>query len=224
MEKKTSIQLKDKWLECLDTMPKDIQVEVISAIASYCLTGAYPENISLTAKAIMFFIEKDIKDSKSRSQRMLSSAKAKRSNGRAQVKHCTQSNENQDVASVKATRKSKSALSNNIIYNNNINNNLVETLPERKKAFEQSLQPYIETYGSDIIQEFFMYWSECNKSKTKMRWEMEKTWETKKRLVRWANGSKKFETNNHANQRPRFDPRRGTDASDIPPEEYDQGF
>ena len=34
-------------------------------------------------------------------------------------------------------------------------------------------------------KEFFFYWTEPNPSNTKMRFELEKTWDTKRRLMRW---------------------------------------
>ena len=37
-----------------------------------------------------------------------------------------------------------------------------------------------------MIRAFFDYWSELNKSCTKMRFELEKTWELPKRLATWA--------------------------------------
>ena len=42
----------------------------------------------------------------------------------------------------------------------------------------------------DMIRAFFDYWSELNKSETKMRYELEKTWELPKRLSTWANREK----------------------------------
>ena len=36
---------------------------------------------------------------------------------------------------------------------------------------------------------FIDYWTEANKSGTKMRFELEKTWDLKRRLSRWANSS-----------------------------------
>lgn len=41
-------------------------------------------------------------------------------------------------------------------------------------------------------EQFVLYWSEENKSKTKMRFELEKTWDTYKRLYRWINNTKKW--------------------------------
>lgn len=44
--------------------------------------------------------------------------------------------------------------------------------------------------------EFVDYWTEQNPSKTKMRFEMEKTFDIKRRLKRWVDNSKKWKTNN----------------------------
>ncbi len=41
-------------------------------------------------------------------------------------------------------------------------------------------------YDNKILDQFFDYWSEPNK-KGKMKWELEKTWELKRRLARWFN-------------------------------------
>jgi DNA-binding transcriptional regulator YhcF (GntR family) len=60
----------------------------------------------------------------------------------------------------------------------------------RKKSFYQSLVPFVDKYPKAMIRAFFDYWSELNKSGTKMRFELEKTWELSKRLVTWANREK----------------------------------
>lgn len=59
-------------------------------------------------------------------------------------------------------------------------------LPKRRNAFIETLRPYLSVYGKDMINAFFAYWSEPNKSGTKMRFELEKTWEISRRLSRWA--------------------------------------
>lgn len=43
------------------------------------------------------------------------------------------------------------------------------------------------------IQKFVEYWTEPNKTKTKIRWEMEKTWDLKRRIARWMRNDKVFE-------------------------------
>lgn len=42
------------------------------------------------------------------------------------------------------------------------------------------------------LEKFISYWSEKNISGTKQRWQMQKTWETKRRLATWFNNINKF--------------------------------
>lgn len=65
---------------------------------------------------------------------------------------------------------------------------------KREKDFENSLIPFVSSRGGvyepTMIRAFFNYWTEKNKSGTKMRFELEKTWETSKRLQTWASRDK----------------------------------
>ena len=56
----------------------------------------------------------------------------------------------------------------------------------RREKFYALLVPYVDRYGKEMIRSFFNYWSELNKSGTKMRFELEKTWELSRRLSTWA--------------------------------------
>lgn len=69
-----------------------------------------------------------------------------------------------------------------------------ETL-KRREVFYRSLIPYVDIYGKDMIRHFYDYWSEMNKSKSKMRWESEKTWELKRRLEYWSRRDNNFKQN-----------------------------
>lgn len=57
----------------------------------------------------------------------------------------------------------------------------------RKDSFYQSLVPFVGQYPKEMIRAFYDYWSEINRSGTKMRYELEKTWELPRRLATWAN-------------------------------------
>lgn len=57
----------------------------------------------------------------------------------------------------------------------------------RKDSFYQSLVPFVGQYPKEMVRAFYDYWSELNKSGTKMRYELERTWELPKRLATWAN-------------------------------------
>lgn len=76
---------------------------------------------------------------------------------------------------------------------------IADTL-KRKQKFGQDLIPYIETYGKAMIRQFYDYWSEPNKSGSRMRFEQEKTWELSRRLCRWANNNKQYDRNGNKDQ------------------------
>ena len=61
---------------------------------------------------------------------------------------------------------------------------------DRKKDFHDSLVPYVATYGREMIRDFYAYWSELNRSGTKMRYELQPTWELGLRLSTWARREK----------------------------------
>lgn len=76
-----------------------------------------------------------------------------------------------------------------------------DKIDKRRTKFKQELSLYISKYGASMITEFYEYWSELNKSGTKMRFEQEKTWELSKRLTRWANNNKKYDNRNNFGKR-----------------------
>ena len=80
-----------------------------------------------------------------------------------------------------------------------INNNI----DIRKKSFASTLEPFVLKYGKDMMNEFYGYWTEPNKSNTKFRQELEKVWDLKKRLNTWSKNDKGFkkpqQTYNHDN-------------------------
>lgn len=61
---------------------------------------------------------------------------------------------------------------------------------KRKKEFYDSLVPFVRVYGKEMTRKFFDYWSEMNKSGTKMRFELQKTWELGLRLSKWNDKEK----------------------------------
>ena len=65
--------------------------------------------------------------------------------------------------------------------------NFSAALDERKMAFLLDCEQYINRYGKQDIDDFFNYWSEEDSPHGKMRFEKERTWNTGKRLYKWAN-------------------------------------
>lgn len=71
-----------------------------------------------------------------------------------------------------------------VIKNNNIE--------ERKLKFASTLESYLSIYGKDLLNDFYRYWTEPNKSNTKFKQELEKTWSLERRLTTWAKNDINF--------------------------------
>ena len=74
-------------------------------------------------------------------------------------------------------------------------NGNVNDINKRKMEFDNSLQPFNEKYGLQMISEFYYYWSEHNENGKKMRFEMSKNqpFNLSRRLVTWKSRSKSTE-------------------------------
>lgn len=84
-------------------------------------------------------------------------------------------------------------------------------IEERAEAFCTSIgtTENIGKYGMPMLREFYDYWSEPNKSNTKMRFEMQKTWDLDRRLARWARNN----FNKYGNNKPTPDEQQSKLAS-----------
>lgn len=81
--------------------------------------------------------------------------------------------------------------------NNNVKNNKEENkinIEERKQTFASSLQPYLEKYGKEFLNDFYLYWTEPTLDNKKLKYELEKTWSLERRLVTWESNAKKYGT------------------------------
>lgn len=71
---------------------------------------------------------------------------------------------------------------NDIVIVNKVKNNI----EERKLKFADTLKPYLFAYGKDMLNDFYLYWTQPNKSNTKFKQELEKTWSLEYRLSTWS--------------------------------------
>jgi hypothetical protein len=62
----------------------------------------------------------------------------------------------------------------------------------RALEFEENVFQ-VSNVSEDIIKDFVSYWTEPNKSKTKMRFERQATWDTNRRLQTWCRNEKKWD-------------------------------
>jgi len=68
----------------------------------------------------------------------------------------------------------------------------IETKEEVKKEdkdilsdFKKSLQPFLDKYGKEMLNDFYLYWTEKGEREKKYRWQKQKTWDLSRRLQRW---------------------------------------
>lgn len=66
-------------------------------------------------------------------------------------------------------------------------------IEERKLKFASTLEPFLNTYGKEMLNTFYHYWTEPDQTKKpKMRFEKEKFWDINRRLVTWKGKEKNF--------------------------------
>jgi hypothetical protein len=98
----------------------------------------------------------------------------------------TKPKQNPNESQTKAIREDK------IIEDKIKENNSITNLEIRSLAFKNSLIPFKNKYQIDLLKNFYEYWTEPNPSKTKMRFELERTWSIERRLTNWASRQKDF--------------------------------
>ena len=59
-------------------------------------------------------------------------------------------------------------------------------IKDRISAFKNAIHN-LDFMNKEDKEDFYLYWSELNKSETRMRWETEKTWSLNLRAKRWIN-------------------------------------
>ena len=65
-----------------------------------------------------------------------------------------------------------------------------KNLNDRKIEFGTLVKDFVGTYSDDMCKRFFNYWTESNVNGKKMRFEMEKVFDLKRRLATWAKNDK----------------------------------
>lgn len=105
-------------------------------------------------------------------------------------------------------RNVSSTVSGNVSVTVNDNVKVNNTIEYRESEFKNSLQPYLEEFGKDILNEFYLYWTEKKPKGRKMLFEMQKTFDIKRRLDRWNK-------NNFNKKEKTSDKKEKQSASDI---------
>jgi hypothetical protein len=103
--------------------------------------------------------------------------------------------DNQRTLTNVESRSTNSTVSVNDNVNVSVN---VNNISNREADFKKSLQPFLDKYGSNLLNEFYLYWTEKNVNGKKMKFEMNKTFDVSRRLSRWNNNN--FNINKNGKQ------------------------
>lgn len=190
------------WLEAVKNLPREMQGEVLTAIIEYGLDGVTTGSLKPITSAMLAMVKPQIDANNKRLENGLKGGRPRKIETESepnnnQVITKEKPNNNQKITKKNQTEPKEKEKEKVKDIEKETTTNVVAkkdaakaaTL-SRKEEFYNSLIPYVEMYGKDMVRDFFDYWSEMNKSETKMRFEQQPTWETPKRLATWAKREK----------------------------------
>lgn len=182
------------WLEAIKNLPREMQGEVLTAIIEYGLYGETTETPKPITSAMLAMVKPQIDVNNKRYENGKKGGRPPKSETKSkpnQNQTKTKEKPNETKSEPKEKDKYKDKETTTIVVEKK---DAAEAATlSRKEGFYNSLIPFLEKYPKEMIRQFFEYWSEMNKSRTKMRWEQEKTWEIDKRLRTWASREKNYE-------------------------------
>lgn len=200
------------FYEAIRDLPRDIQGEIYTAIMEYGLFGRETENLKPMARSIFILIKPTLDANTARylNAKKGGAPKGSHNNPNGRGKSMQKQTENKPLSNQKQT-KNKSYVDVDVDVDVDKEENIPlrdvkEESQQDKPAvptpkvnlgkivenFRNSAMSYQGTYPLDMIEKFCDYWLEENNSGTKLRFQMEKTWNLAKRLSRWAQSDYKF--------------------------------
>ena len=80
-------------------------------------------------------------------------------------------------------------------YQHNDKEAVKRDLDSITEQFANSVMEYRETYTDNVLDGFISYWTEPNRSGTKLRFELQQTFEVSRRLKTWNTNQENFKPN-----------------------------
>lgn len=185
-----SFVLYTEWEDAFDGQPNDVAGELIKSIFDYVRTEEIPRINNGVASA-MFSILKPAIDRNIGKYDAAIEQRREAAKKSVEKRKLQQSNKDKQSSTTVSDRKrtSTDSVSDSVSTEVDDKEKIVKekslSLSDRNLKFKEELTPFVEKYGKDMIWAFFDYWSEPDKAKTKMRYEMQKTWNIAGRLRTW---------------------------------------
>ena len=176
--------------EAIRDLPKDVQAEVYNAIFDFSLNFTEPELTGLS-KTIWTLIRPVLEKGNTNYQ---NGTKAKSKRNRSETEATSKRNGSESEA-----YKDKDKDKDKDVDKDKEKVDSSTYKKWTKEQFKKELDAYFGKFPNHILKNFFEYWSEPTPS-GKLRLNLEKAWDTNRRLKTWA--SKEF--NKPKNEKPTF--------------------
>lgn len=132
------------------------------------------------------------------SKRMMNNMKMKNEKSeKARLSAEKRWNKSESDANALQTHSEGNAIKESKVKENKLKENIVvaPTLKSFKQFsktdFTNEIQPFLQEFGKELCNQFFSYWTEKSAS-GKMKFQLEKTWDTKRRLDTWQRNEDRF--------------------------------
>lgn len=196
------------FYEAIRELPRDVQGEIYTAIMEYSLYGIETENLKPIARSVFVLIKPTLDANAARY------ANAKK--GGAPKGRCNNPNGRRGTMQEQTENKPKTnqeQTKNKTYVDVDVDVDVFKKENEKEKmkrdqlaskqkkeedlkrieaSFRFNAMALAATYPREMIDAFCDYWLERNKSGTKFRFQMEKTWDLSKRISRWAKNDTRF--------------------------------
>jgi hypothetical protein len=189
---KTSFILYCDQKGLFDKLPDEVAGRLIKHIFAY-VNDEHPESEDLLLTIAFESIKTQLKRDLKKYEKYIEKQKVNGALGGRPRKTQDNPEVNSETQKTQAFfSKPKKADNVNDNDNDNVNDIIVVSTTEKKKTFKnwtkdefiEDLKQFSEEYPKDTLNAFFLYWSESSAS-GKMRFQLEKTWESARRLIRW---------------------------------------
>lgn len=99
-------------------------------------------------------------------------------------KEITEINPNNPNGLLITQNNPEKGVSVNVSVNDNVND-IKEVLNVRKLKFSENLKPFLEKYSKDMLNDFYLYWTEHGEKDKKMKFEKQTSFGLSQRLAYW---------------------------------------
>lgn len=167
--------------EAIKELPKEVQADIYDAIFSYSLDFKEPELTGIQ-KTVWTLIRPVLEKGNTN---FINGNKPKQKRNRSE----SEANQKPIVSEVEAYKdKDKDKDEYKDKYKDVKTPEPVSFKKMNETDFADSIKPHLTQFGKELCTDFYNYWSEKSES-GKMKFQLQKTWEVKKRLLKWQSNN-----------------------------------